>query len=100
MCPTCVKFRPLSVGELPQTATPAPPWQGIGIHLFVSEGKDDADVVDHYFNFFKCKSLHKTMSKAAITMLIYAFTRSGIPLGVKYNNNPQFQAAQFQQFAS
>ena len=82
--------------------TPLPdyPWQMVGSDLFQIHNDHYLLTVDYFSWYPELTRLSTTTSAAIISALKTSFARFGIPETVRSDNGPQFDSAEFANFAS
>ena len=85
----------------PMIVPPVPdlPWSHIGADLFEWRNKHYLVTVDSYSGWFEIDSLHSLGSRAVINKLRRLFAMHGRPDVLTSDNGPQFDCAEFNQFA-
>ncbi|XP_053698969.1 uncharacterized protein K02A2.6-like [Sabethes cyaneus] len=81
---------------------PNGPWQGIAIDFLgpLPDGQTLLVVVDYYSRYIEVCEMNQTTSKETIAQLSSMFSRFGVPLTLRADNEPQFNAncEEFQAF--
>lgn len=78
---------------------PTAPWQKVGTDLFHLQGKDYLLVIDYFSNCPEVAQLSSTSAQAVISHMKSFFARHGIPQCVVSDNGPQYDCAEFCEFA-
>jgi hypothetical protein len=78
---------------------PDRPWSKLGADLFELHKEHYLLLVDYYSNFFEVMKLTSTKTPTIIKHCKTTFARHGIPDVLMSDNDPQFDNAEFKQFA-
>ena len=78
---------------------PDRPWSKLGADLFELHKENYLLLVDYYSNFFEVMKLTSTKTPTIIKHCKTTFARHGIPDVLISDNGPQFDNAEFKQFA-
>ena len=99
-CQTCARHREQRPEPLIPTARPERLWQLIAADLFQLGNSVYLLVVDYFSRYVEVINLHKsTQSRDIVGHLKPIFARHGIPEQLRSDNGPQFNSAEFAQFA-
>ena len=98
-CPVCIKERPVPPEPLITTATPAYPFQKVGMDLFELFKEQYLLVIDYYSRYIELALLRSTTAASVINHTKSIFARHGIPQIIVSDNGPQFASKQFEEFA-
>ena len=99
-CAVCKEFmnaqqnEPLQSHEIPKL-----PWEKVGADIFQFDGKYFLLLVDYYSKFFEISLLSSTTGSGVIMQMKSQFARHGIPKQLMSDNGPQFNCAEFANFA-
>ena len=99
-CPVCARDREPRKEPLITTPLPDYPWQMVGSDLFQIHNDHYLLTVDYFSRYPELTRLSTTTSAAVISALKTTFARFGIPETVRSDNGPQFDSAEFTNFAS
>ena len=78
---------------------PEYPFQTVGSDLFHWNNQDIILVVDYYSRYWEIERLYDTRSSNAIKKMKSIFSRFGISEEVRSDNGPQYNSAEFEEFA-
>ena len=98
-CSTCARDREPHQEPLMTTPLPDYPWQMVGSNLFQIQNSHYLLTVDYFSRYPEVTKLSSTSSTAVISALKTIFARFGIPDTVRSDNGPQFDSAEFAEFA-
>ncbi len=99
-CTTCLEYRTAQQKELLHPhEIPVRPWQVVATDLFVWNNTNYVLVVNYYSKHFEVAQLSNTKSPTVIRHIKSMFARHGIPEVVISDNDPQYTAEEFTQFA-
>ena len=101
-CETCVTYSPAQKKEtLMPHDTPAYPWQKVGVDICQIISKSYLVIADYFSLYPEVITLpHSATSSAVENALKSVFSRHGTPEVVFTDNGPQFDSAEFVEFAS
>ena len=99
-CVTCAKGRPTPKDPLMPDSFPSRPWERIATDLFELNGKVYLIVTDYYSRWFEIKELRNETFQVVIQALKELFAIHGIPDLIISDNEPQYSADSFREFAT
>ena len=98
-CPICTRDRQPQRELLIPTPLPDYPWQVIGSDLFQVKNDHYLLTADYFSRYPEVTKLTSTTPAAVIVALKRQFARFGIPEIVRSDNGPQYDSAEFADFA-
>ena len=98
-CKTCIKYSKSQRNEpLQSHPIPVVPWHTVATDLFETKNSKYLPIVDYYSRFPILHKLSSTTSRVLIQEMKAVFAELGVPSVIVSDGDPQYTAAEFQDF--